>query len=65
MPRSYIATVNECPPSREAVEPGLRLKFRFLLTKIFYLTSPVWLKLKTFDAISWIDDHGSATTVKV
>ena len=31
MPRSYNVTVNECPPSREAAEPALRLKFGSLL----------------------------------
>lgn len=40
-------------------------EFRSLLIKVFYLTGLVGLKLKTYDAISWVDDHGSATTASI
>ena len=40
-------------------------EFRSLLIKTFYLTGLVGLKLKTFDAISWVDDHGSTTVASI
>ena len=40
-------------------------EFRSLLIKTFYLTGLVGLKLKTFDAISWVDDHGSTTAASI
>ena len=40
-------------------------EFRSVLIKTFYLTGLVGLKLKTFDAISWVDDHGSTTAASI